>query len=138
MTALTQHSTPREVRAAWVAALRSGQYRQTTHRLKRQVKGSVHHCCLGVLCEIAAEAGLVDITSSGYLPRDGGDLAESLLPSNVRQWAGLLSDGGCLREQQWHLNTLSRLNDNGRYTFEQIADVIESDNLLTNDETDES
>lgn len=53
-----------EVKAKWLAALRSGEYNQTTSVLCRLPEDDgengevVSHCCLGVLCELAKEDGL--------------------------------------------------------------------------------
>jgi hypothetical protein len=58
-----------DVRDAWVAALRSGEFAQTTGKLTRVVRTGVDaptgHCCLGVLCELARRAGvpLVDVAA---------------------------------------------------------------------------
>jgi hypothetical protein len=43
-----------EAKRLWVAALRSGKYDQTTGALR----DGVGYCCLGVLCEVAIEAGV--------------------------------------------------------------------------------
>jgi hypothetical protein len=43
----------RELKSRWVAALRSGDYKQARERLRRN--GS--HCCLGVLCDLFAKEG---------------------------------------------------------------------------------
>ncbi len=40
-----------ELKKKWVAALRSGEYKQGRNRLHRKVDNSF--CCLGVLCEVA-------------------------------------------------------------------------------------
>jgi hypothetical protein len=42
-----------QVKAEWVAALRSGKYQQGKGALKRKKRnGVIHHCCLGVLLEV--------------------------------------------------------------------------------------
>lgn len=38
--------------AAWIAALRSGQYRQGRKYLKTEDRAGLHYCCLGVACEL--------------------------------------------------------------------------------------
>ena len=45
-----------EIRARWVAALRSGAYEQGTSRLR---DASDRRCCLGVLCDLAEQDGVV-------------------------------------------------------------------------------
>lgn len=37
----------------WIRALESGAYRKAKGRLRSRVHGELHHCCLGVLCDIA-------------------------------------------------------------------------------------
>lgn len=44
-----------ELKALWLNALRSGEYRQTTGTLK----DTDGYCCLGVLCHVASEAGMI-------------------------------------------------------------------------------
>lgn len=46
-----------KLKADWVAALRSGEYRQTKH----QLQDSGGFCCLGVLCKVAG----IEITPDG-------------------------------------------------------------------------
>ncbi len=38
----------------WLAALRSGEYRQGRKYLRQQRKGQDRYCCLGVLCDLTA------------------------------------------------------------------------------------
>lgn len=97
----------------WVAALRSGRYRQTTGLLTRD--GA--YCCLGVACAIAEDAGL-------DLPNWHDDGA---LPWEVRQWLGMKSQwGNFLIDGQLLGTELTVLNDNGS-TFAEIAEIIESE-----------
>ena len=79
--------TPLQIRKLWTAALRSGQYRKGTGRLKR-LDGS--YCCLGVLCELAVAHGII------RPPRLDGDCYTydpdnkwAVLPTIVANWAGL-------------------------------------------------
>lgn len=98
----------------WVAALRSGEYKQGKGILKEEVDGEVRHCCLGLLCEVLG----VDNR------RDGNfwvfDDRSRVLPEIASRECGLQScDGDCA----W--GPLTELNDTGS-TFAQIADIIES------------
>lgn len=43
-----------DVKERWVAALRSGEFKQGTGRLRDEVGG---HCCLGVLCQLVNPEG---------------------------------------------------------------------------------
>ena len=44
-----------EIQAEWVAALRSGEYKQGTGVLRSEAN---EFCCLGVLCDLAVKAGV--------------------------------------------------------------------------------
>lgn len=128
-----------EIKRKWVAALRSGEYRQAKDYLARtnddgQVVG---YCCLGVLCEIAVQEEAIappsPINYEGSLWYDGDDV---VLPESVAAWAGLDSEDPAVprpegaREHPSFLSrgedktTLASLNDGG-FTFAQIADLIE-------------
>lgn len=122
-----------ENRAKWVAALRSGEYKQAVGSLARQRRdGQRAHCCLGVACELAAAEGVVapalrysdDAEFFVYppveRPDDGSVGASGVLPTVVQDWLGLDSDNGHISNE----DCLSQRNDRGQ-TFEQIADVIE-------------
>lgn len=105
-----------EIKAEWVKRLRSGQYEQGRSALSYQ--GS--YCCLGVLCEIAAERGIVIKTTHG----DDGvtyDNATVLLPIKVIKWAGLSDSAPVIG----HEKDLTVLNDLMGYDFNDIANVIE-------------
>lgn len=108
----------------WVKALRSGAYQQGRNRL-HSVQGDTY-CCLGVLCAIAANEGVVEETSNGTAYRYAGDV--NYLPLVVQQWAGLDN-----RDPSFPLcgiaGSLAKMNDRGE-DFSAIAEVIEK-SLLT-------
>ena len=106
-------------RAAWVAALREEDRKQTTGVLK----DDNGQCCLGVLCEVAGipafRSAELDNGQSLFL-YDGYN---SLAPRVAMEFVGLKNGQGFydLRE-----GSLSSDNDGG-CTFAQIADIIESE-----------
>jgi hypothetical protein len=109
------------VKAAWLEALRSGDYKQGRERLHRiNDDGSSGYCCMGVLCELAIGSMPVyryqaeDEWGDPVFSYDGDD---SYPPVNVMQWANLD------RTAQF---TLSRLNDDEVFNFSEIADWIEA------------
>jgi hypothetical protein len=139
-----------EVKAKWVAALRSGDYRQGRGALAARLPDGVEYCCLGVLMEIAAEAGVTDRSEiSRYRATvDWDDAVGTSAPNQrVGRWATGQEPGTrCARVSELHeawdplirnphaisarnkngeYIRLSGLNDHAMYTFEQIADVIE-------------
>lgn len=121
-----------QVKAKWIAALKSGNYKQGKGVLADPKRGE--HCCLGVLCELAAAEGLIRKANDGrYIEFDG---ASHVLPGTVARWAGLeYPDGrpmispivperhvvdGCVYDN----TTLASLNDDDR-AFTEIANLIE-------------
>lgn len=143
-----------EVKELWVNALRSGDYVQGRGQLAVVLDAvgddktpNRKHCCLGVLCDIAASRGIVTtryVTPEVDSPVDAvtiikyNDEAGSLPPA-VIQWAGITgttfnddplvcTDGhkdqdNC--DDDCHRKTLTILNDEDRATFTTIARYIE-------------
>lgn len=104
-----------EIKARWVERLRSGEIPQG-HKALGAISGE--RCCLGVLCDIAVEDGIIEapVSVAGY-PYTILYAGYSGLPAPVvYRWSGL--DGGFAQD-------LAISNDNGA-TFEEIADLIEA------------
>jgi len=104
----------KRVKRKWVAALKSGKYKQGKRRLRDRKK----HCCLGVLCEIAV--------AEGVIPKYKG--SEIFLPLEVQVWAGLDQPDPLLGRVS------ASVHNDGRYTwerplppksFDEIADLID-------------
>ena len=134
----------KEIMQKWVAALRSGKYKQTDGKLRSYEPdecGKYSYCCLGVLCELhrleqgAGEWGTAPATrlSSETTAYDG---QPDTLPISVRDWAGLRMSSPVVYfaldedsldnlpdERREH--ELTYLNDDASWYFTQIADVIE-------------
>ncbi len=108
----------------WIEALRSGRYEQGTGSL-RETEGK--YCCLGVLCDLAATrgVGLWEPTSNRDVPYSflGSD---DTLPKKVMEWAGMSSNDGSFGGEDPTESSLMNLNDNSRFDFKQIANVIEA------------
>lgn len=119
-----------ELKARWIAALRSGDYAQGKGKLGRREFGAHEYCCLGVLCDLERERlAAADVhtwwSSGGVFHVDYGsnflsDLVSrtlGLLPDFWKLHFGLFTrDGGTF--------DLATFNDND-FTFDQIADIIE-------------
>lgn len=114
-----------DIKAQWIAALRSGEYEQG-HGLLHPTDNT--YCCLGVLCDLHAKAGLgmwVDDRYNGVL---------EVLPIDVQVWAQLQDwcpDVSIPVDGDVGRFTLAEIND-GRpvdgirpHTFAEIADLIE-------------
>jgi hypothetical protein len=129
-----------KVSVKWLEALRSGRYRQTRGRLQQPSPSGPTEsgfCCLGVLCDLHREFINGQVKSNTAVWDNdgtylcGGFQSSSVLPENVREWAGLdslnpgfprLRSGG---EEHRGYVYLSDLNDKGE-SFDAIADVIEA------------
>lgn len=109
----------------WVAALRSGEFAQTSGVLTDARNNQPQHCCLGVACELyRREVGDLKVkattTDSGrvIVKYDG---SASYLPIKVQEWLDLRSPSGA------YVNgSLTSDNDKGT-PFKGIADIIESE-----------
>lgn len=98
----------------WVAALKSGKYKQTTGALKK--KGG--YCCLGVACELYRKEHKDEAWRKNSFM--GHDMA---LPEAVRDWLGLNSNTGTNGAD----DKLTVLNDDRRWKFSSIAKFIEKE-----------
>src|SRR6185436_2770967 len=139
--------TPEQIkanRAAWVAALLSGEYEQATGFLNtKEADGKERFCCLGVACDLAMKAGVELSKEKSKIGTfyafwyGGWHNTNGELPTPVQEWLGMTEDPGCARivhvpkyypskkhpEYKKEFCTLTELNDNG-YTFEEIAAII--------------
>lgn len=117
------------VKAKWIAALRSGDYKQSRGQLRTTERsdglGREGYCCLGVLCDVYRKEHGGRFTDNGVHfealndTRVGGDYISS---ASVVAWAGLPV------EPDGRVHGFSDLvlrNDAWRQTFSQIADYIE-------------
>lgn len=154
-----------DIITVWVRRLRSGDYPQGRGRLRRDLRlpngkptQSSGYCCLGVLCEMAVEAGAIGKIE--FRPKEfAGGLEETAtyydamgdLPSEgVWVWAGLpgsQAGGNVYLDAPHDLRTLPQmgdapplrtlslayLNDTLRLTFDQIADLIDYFGLTRGD-----
>lgn len=103
-----------EIKTKWVAALRSGEYKQGRARLKTHEGNSF--CCLGVLCDLHdKEKGI---------PQSFDSIAGSL-PDHVKDWAEVQSDAPTFKDEKGRHRSLTFLNDIDQYSFKRIADFIE-------------
>lgn len=127
----------KEVKAKWIAALRSGNYEQGEGRLHIVGRNDNPdtYCCLGVLCELAVAENIVDkpVIVKDSRHHDGewsdcfmyDDVQIAGLPTPVLKWAGIHNATlGPAVNIHGRTVTLSSHNDSGA-TFEQIASAID-------------
>lgn len=138
MTAADLEVSPDEVRenrAAWLAALRSGNYPQA----RRTLRHNDAFCCLGVGLDVVDcdwEPVIIEndpATHRAVHSSVVGDSALTSLTRTARYRLGLVTavpyvtvlrryhDG----PPAWIVTTLVQLNDSDRFNFAQIASVIE-------------
>ena len=123
-----------DIKAQWLAKLRDPATKQTTGTLNRAELETLYdgrvippgQCCLGVLCEIAADAGVVERSREedkiiGYM--EGSHLETGVLPLAVMRWAGIPDLNPAVMWEEEELG-LAQLNDRGT-PFSRIADIIE-------------
>ncbi len=109
----------KDIKKLWIAALRSGEYKQGMGKLRRAGR----FCCLGVLCNLHAQAhpeiAATQKTKRRYLRE------EEFLPHEVREWAGLdFRNPEVKQPRTGELTSLADLNDDG-YSFDQLANIIQ-------------
>lgn len=113
------------VKRKWLAALRSGKYKQTTGALYDSTNDGF--CCLGVLCHIEG-ADKEDLRFSGQ-PADVGMFTDALLSYHemTTEQANKYSTESFSFSVKYKrkLTPLSVLNDERKLTFKQIANIIE-------------
>lgn len=127
-----------ERRNLLVQALRSGTYKQGYESLMTVSPAGEEFCCLGVACRIAEEHGVPMTISQQSLSGENAvciffNESNGTLPDVVREWYGFTTAEGDyaftpppMVEMSTPM-TLIRNNDIDRFTFEQIADIIESE-----------
>lgn len=98
----------------WIAALRSGKYKQGEARLRERDT----FCCLGVACDISK---LDEWREEKYL---GASLS---LPLKVQFYFGIQGSEGSMSDRDYH--ALTGMNDCGE-SFQKIAAVIEEELAL--------
>ena len=118
----------KDIAEKWVAALRSGEYKQGKDVLA--VCDRTKHCCLGVLCEVAIKEGL-EVQVETLVDHHAAifDNSKAFLPVSVADWAGMKTRlGDVPASEKTTLSTvlsLMGMNDGG-HSFGAIANVIEN------------
>ena len=96
----------------WIAALRSGEYKQGSEFLKRDGK----FCCLGVLTEINGWS----FENQTYLSEEGAEAVKA----DAATGTGNLEFMGLPKYKDTTYPTLAAMNDAG-VSFAEIADFLE-------------
>ena len=120
-----------EIKAEWVRRLKSGDYKQTIEGYLKieKVPGQFEYCCLGVLCEIAQDNGILyqkdtpGVAGNGIYSVFSFNEGVAYLPEAVRNWAGLHSTEGTYTLKLEHRSLIG--DNDGGTSFTEIADIIE-------------
>jgi hypothetical protein len=109
-----------EVKAKWVTALRSGNYKQGEGRLRSQSWigtgwGQPEFCCLGVLCDILKPSGWC-LNNTEHSFSEGKSRQRNYPNEKVMKELGIYPSA---------MKKLGSLNDDDRLDFNKIADYIE-------------
>ena len=105
-------NTIKENRAKWVAALRSGDYKQGLGRLRH----GDEFCCLGVACDVIGDGEWVFRPAERRYYLLDGFSYEGALPLALQEALGIALSGS---------GVYVTMNDNKKRTFPEIADFIE-------------
>lgn len=115
-----------EIKAEWVAALRSGDYRQGKFSLR---PGGDCFCCMGVLTDLYFKArGVEDWGDEELKGVSINNSDPGHLPSAVQEWSGSSGDPVVLStaaDKRFPRHSLSTLNDHCDHDFLDIATLIE-------------
>jgi len=116
----------------WVAALRSGEYKQGGGQLHSVYDNEF--CCLGVLCDVFMKANPGYSWDNNYFSKDNAQLESAYPTKEVMEYFGLdglnpLNDGNPRVLVNGESVSCAQLNDTRNYTFQKIADVIEENFL---------
>lgn len=102
----------------WVAALESGEFKQTT--LFLQYGGA--YCCLGVACRVYEKETGVNLAEGCLSPDDGRPETLEIYPE-VQEWLGLRKDNGGFGD---YCENLTDINDSSG-DFDEVIEVIKSE-----------
>jgi len=123
----------------WIAALRSGEYKQGYRQLKTLASCEAdkvpHFCCLGVLCEVAVKHAMIKLEGSdGYLYEYHDPYIDPDTDDNIRE-EGITSDLGVYFRPYVGLTnqeemTLIRMNDGPVNSSGMVTDRTQSKSFL--------
>lgn len=113
-----------EIKTKWLAALRSDKYKWHHGTLAVMTDEGEYKCCaLGVLCDLAAQEGIVrreidTETGSVFFGNENENL-----PDAVMQWAGLTDNDPLIGDDD--VDSITYYNDVLEYPFVETAKLIE-------------
>lgn len=130
---IPKRMTREQAIAKWVKALRSGEYKQTKGTLAKVVGRRIEYCCLGVAEKVIPggemKSEYIKLPNSCdkkviFFVRGIGEHQTRLTPE-LADFLGVTVHAR-VTIPGIGVYFLSELNDNGGFTFDQIADIIEA------------
>jgi len=104
----------------WAKALRSGKYKQT----RGTMQNAYGYCPLGVACDLFIPRERLELTRSGFIIGDLPEFNQPFAPLWLEQIASIRFEVDVFDVITTYLN-IPCLNDDEKYTFDMIADIIE-------------
>lgn len=108
--------TPEQARKLWADTLETTDIPQIHGHLAEYVGPG--RCCLGVVCDLAIEHGVIDTYRPG----------QPVAPPEVEEWLGFKGayppQGSPESEKFWYQTRYSSMNDFERKSFEEIAQKV--------------
>lgn len=113
-----------EIHRKWIEALRSGKYKQGSGVYCRYHDGEPHYCCLGVLAKVAGYN--YEVFENGEVQWEGAPTKRYVVDDYLEKMK-LDSVMGAPKQgtDTAICPSLWSLNDNDKWTFNQIADHLE-------------
>jgi hypothetical protein len=105
------------IKKAWIAALKSGKYKQGLFFLKHTSNDNeLSYCCLGVLCETIAPELLIEVKPGIWKVENAGNMLSPTFWMRVAE-----------KPEAWNKfqDTLCEMNDVTLKSFDEIANFID-------------
>lgn len=107
-------------------ALESGRYPQGQSAL-RKITG---YCCLGVACDVSGVSKWSTVSDADICFSYGPTGEISYLPDVVADWYGWVSKNPMLKTPSGEYRSMTAMNDDYCYTFDQIAAALRQTFLI--------
>lgn len=109
-----------KIKEAWINALRSGKYKQTTGSLQNEDG----FCCLGVLCDLYSQQSGEWIKNKEKITFSDGEMErEDIPPTKVAEWAGLEESDPFIMVNG-EAKAITYLNDEAHLSFDELSLLI--------------
>lgn len=114
-----------DLKGPWLEALRSGEYVQGKQALRSAEPEGARYCCLGVLSEVAAKAGLIERDTAGGGVNGGHRGYKTTADTYYSDTMPSVEMNQLFRLNSATAGALAGMNDSEGKTFLEIADWVE-------------